>query len=124
MNNKIPQGSAFGKMTVPKDYLYRQNSAVVHSPDSMSPNRARENRYNARKAERDDFVLQKKMEEDIRNKNLLVLKKKQMAEERWVAVRSFADGPPARQMSPFPPLCFPRHPAGSTTETNPVTTAS
>lgn len=68
-----------------QDYLYRQNSAVVHSPTlSLSPTgRAREERYNSRKAERDEFARQKKMEEDMKNKNLLILKKKAMAEERY-----------------------------------------
>ncbi|GMI19808.1 hypothetical protein TrCOL_g2265 [Triparma columacea] len=85
MNIAHPTGSAFDKLTVPKDYLYRQNSAVVHSPTlSLSPTgRAREERYNSRKAERDEFARQKKMEEDMKNKNLLILKKKAMAEERF-----------------------------------------
>eukprot|EP00520_Triparma_pacifica_P017208 CAMPEP_0118661536 /NCGR_PEP_ID=MMETSP0785-20121206/16332_1 /TAXON_ID=91992 /ORGANISM="Bolidomonas pacifica, Strain CCMP 1866" /LENGTH=1313 /DNA_ID=CAMNT_0006554983 /DNA_START=25 /DNA_END=3962 /DNA_ORIENTATION=- len=80
----LPPGAAFAKMTVPKDYLYRQNSAVVHSPDNLSPNgAAREKRYNMRKSERDELMRQKKLEEDIANKNRLVLKKKEMAEERF-----------------------------------------
>ncbi|GMI05839.1 hypothetical protein TrRE_jg7355 [Triparma retinervis] len=78
-------GSAFDKMTAPKDYLYSQNSAVVHSPNpSLSPTgRAREDRYNLRRADRDEVMRQKKMEEEMRNKNLLILKKKEMAEERF-----------------------------------------
>ena len=77
----VPVGTAFRNATPSKDYLYRENTAIRNTT-MVSSSSIREDRYTARKNQHDHNVKTKKQEEDVRNRHLLVLKKKENAEER------------------------------------------